>query len=149
LAMLQLYISRLLHNPHQYACLRGAPTITYLVEQLFARRVFLHLAKVPTRSHAPSISLRTGLGRSQCDQIRRAVIARSGVTATRLLCDPLPYKNVLKVPHAKNLGENTVLACRQNVPSVLPDSPACGTPDRALAFRAYEAIQKREEKRIP
>jgi hypothetical protein len=34
-------------------------------------------------------------------------IARS---VTRLLCDPLPYKNVLKVPHAKNLGENTVLA---------------------------------------
>jgi hypothetical protein len=33
-----------------------------------------------------------------------------GVAVTRLLCDPLPYKNVLKVPHAKNLGENTVLA---------------------------------------
>jgi hypothetical protein len=31
-------------------------------------------------------------------------VARSGVTVTRLLCDPLPYKNVLKVPHAKNLG---------------------------------------------
>jgi hypothetical protein len=28
-------------------------------------------------------------------------IARSGVTVTRLLCDPLPYKNVLMVPHAK------------------------------------------------
>jgi hypothetical protein len=37
-------------------------------------------------------------------------MARSGVAVTRLLCDPLPYKNVLKVPHAKNLGENTVLA---------------------------------------
>jgi hypothetical protein len=37
-------------------------------------------------------------------------IARSGVTVTRLLCDPLPYKNVLRVPHAKNLGENNVLA---------------------------------------
>jgi hypothetical protein len=40
----------------------------------------------------------------------RSIIARSGVTATRLLCDPLPHKNVLKVPHAKNLGENTVLS---------------------------------------
>jgi hypothetical protein len=31
----------------------------------------------------------------------RRLIARSGVNVTRLLCDPLPYKNVLKVPHAK------------------------------------------------
>jgi hypothetical protein len=63
-------------------------------------------------------------------------IARSGVTVTCLLCDPLPYKNVLKVPHAKNLGENTVLELSvQNVPSVLPDFPACGTPDRDMVSR--------------
>jgi hypothetical protein len=31
-------------------------------------------------------------------------IARSGVTVTRLLCYPLPYKNVLKVPQAKKSG---------------------------------------------
>jgi hypothetical protein len=37
-------------------------------------------------------------------------IARSGVAVTLLLCDPLPYKNVLKVSHAKHLGENTALA---------------------------------------
>jgi hypothetical protein len=37
-------------------------------------------------------------------------IARSRVTVTRLLCDPLPYKNALNEPHANNLVENTVLA---------------------------------------
>jgi hypothetical protein len=41
---------------------------------------------------------------------QKSAIARSGVTVTRLLCDPLPYENVLKIPHGKNPGENTVPA---------------------------------------
>jgi hypothetical protein len=51
----------------------------------------------------------------------RKYICGSGVTVTWLLCDPLPFSNVLKVPHAKNLGENAVIAF----------STKC-TPDRAI-----------------
>jgi hypothetical protein len=35
---------------------------------------------------------------------RRWRIARAGVTVTRLLCDPLPYKNVLKVTARETYG---------------------------------------------
>jgi hypothetical protein len=37
-------------------------------------------------------------------------IARSGVTVTRLLCVPLPFKNVLKYRTRQNVEENAVLA---------------------------------------
>jgi hypothetical protein len=44
-------------------------------------------------------------------------IARSGVTVTRLLCDPLPDKNVLKVPHTGKSGRHLPLSLSvQNVP---------------------------------
>jgi hypothetical protein len=41
---------------------------------------------------------------------RPAVMARSGVTVTRLLCFRYHTKECTEVPHAKNLGDITVLA---------------------------------------
>jgi hypothetical protein len=75
-------------------------------------------ASLPKTPHASILKERSHSTGAECAQsvnctshfIRMCPIARSGVTVTWLLCDPLPYKNVLKVPHAKNLGENTVLA---------------------------------------
>jgi hypothetical protein len=69
-------------------------------------------------------------------------IARSRVTVTRLLCDPLPYKNVLKVPHAGKSGRKYRFSFQYKMYRAFSQIfPACGTPDRAVDVLAGRAVK--------
>jgi hypothetical protein len=69
------------------------------------------------------------------------VIARSGVTVTRLRLGPLPVQNVLQLPHAGNSGRHSVVdfILKTKRGKCRPYCPACGT-DRAVAY-APDRIQ--------